>query len=159
MRKQRLATLAAAVAVAGSALAGGLLTNTNQNIAFLRNPARDAAIGIDGVYSNPAGVAFLGDGFHLSLNFQNAHQTRTILTGYPLFVNNATNTSGSVHKFEGNADAPVVPSLQAAYNRGRWSLQFGFAITGGGGKCEFDGGLGSFEQVVAGVTLTTRGIY
>ena len=152
MRKQRLATLAAAVAVAGSALAGGLLTNTNQNIAFLRNPARDAAIGIDGVYSNPAGVAFLGDGFHLSLNFQNAHQTRTILTGYPLFVNNATNTSGSVHKFEGNADAPVVPSLQAAYNRGRWSLQFGFAITGGGGKCEFDGGLGSFEQVVAGVT-------
>ena len=152
MRKQRLATLAAAVAVAGSALAGGLLTNTNQNIAFLRNPARDAAIGIDGVYSNPAGVAFLGDGFHLSLNFQNAHQTRTILTGYPLFVNNAANTSGSVHKFEGNADAPVVPSLQAAYNRGRWSLQFGFAITGGGGKCEFDGGLGSFEQVVAGVT-------
>ena len=39
-----------------SAFAGGILTNTNQSIDFLRNPARDAAIGLDGVYSNPAGV-------------------------------------------------------------------------------------------------------
>ena len=58
--------------------AGGLLTNTNQSVEFLRNPARDAAIGIDGVYSNPAGVAFLCEGIHLSLNLQNAHQTRTV---------------------------------------------------------------------------------
>ena len=71
--------------------AGGLLTNTNQNVSFLRNPARDAAIGIDGVYSNPAGVVFLGEGFHLSLNVQNVHQTRTIKTGFPLFVNNFSN--------------------------------------------------------------------
>ena len=158
MRKQRLAALVAAVAVAAAAPAGGLLTNTNQNIEFLRNPARDAAIGIDGVYSNPAGVAFLGDGFHLSLNFQNVRQTRTILTGHPLFVNNARNPGHSVHEFEGEAYAPVVPSLQAAYNKGRLSLQFGFAITGGGGKCEFDGGLGSFEQVVAGVTTYASSI-
>ena len=60
--------------------------------------------------------------------------------------------SGSVHEFEGKADAPVIPSLQAAYNKGNWSFQFGFALTGGGGKCEFPYGLGSFEQVVAGVT-------
>ena len=150
MVKQRLVFLAAAFAVAGNSLAGGLLTNTNQNVVFLRNPARD--VGIDGVYSNPAGVAFLDEGFHLSINLQNVHQTRTILTGYPLFVNNVKNPGNSVHEFKGEADAPVVPSLQAAYNKGRWSLQFGFAITGGGGKCEFDGGLGSFEQVVSGVT-------
>ena len=41
-----------------TAFAGGILTNTNQSVSFLRNPARDAAIGLDGVYSNPAGVAF-----------------------------------------------------------------------------------------------------
>lgn len=46
-------------AAATTAQAGGILTNTNQSIDFLRNPARDAAIGLDGVYSNPAGVAFL----------------------------------------------------------------------------------------------------
>ena len=49
MVKQRLVFLAAAFAVAGNSLAGGLLTNTNQNVVFLRNPARDAAIGIDGL--------------------------------------------------------------------------------------------------------------
>ena len=51
--------LAVATTVSTSALAGGLLTNTNQNIAFNRNFAREATIGIDGVYSNPAGVMFL----------------------------------------------------------------------------------------------------
>ena len=36
-------------AAATTAQAGGILTNTNQSIDFLRNPARDAAIGLDGV--------------------------------------------------------------------------------------------------------------
>ena len=152
MNKTKLICTALAIVTSwATATAGGLLTNTNQNINFLRNPARDAAIAIDGVYSNPAGVAFLGQGFHVSIGLQNAHQTRTIHTGYPLFSNNA-NMSGMIHEFKGTADAPVIPSLQAAYNTGSWSLQFGFSLAGGGGKCEFPNGLGSFEQIVAGVT-------
>lgn len=128
--------------------AGGLLTNTNQNIAFLRNPARDGAIGIDGVYSNPAGVALLKDGFHLSLNWQSAFQTRTINTTCPLFALGVQNNGQVTKEFEGKATAPVVPSFQAAYNKNRWSFQFGFAITGGGGKCEFKNGIGSFESAI-----------
>ena len=152
MNKTKLICTALAIVIfSTTAQAGGLLTNTNQNINFLRNPARDAAIAIDGVYSNPAGVVFLGEGMHLSIGLQNAHQTRTIKTGFPLFPNNV-NMSGSVHEFEGKADAPVIPTLQAAYNKGNWSFQFGFALTGGGGKCEFPNGLGSFEQGVSGVT-------
>ncbi len=151
MNKTKLiCTALAIISSCTTAIAGGLLTNTNQNINFLRNPARDAAIGIDGVYSNPAGVVFMGQGIHLSIGLQNAHQTRTILTGYPLFANNA-NMSGTVHEFKGTADAPVIPSLQAAYNKGNWSFQFGFALAGGGGKCEYPNGLGSFEQIVANV--------
>lgn len=152
MNKTKLICTALAIVIfSTTAQAGGLLTNTNQNINFLRNPARDAAIAIDGVYSNPAGVVFLGEGMHLSIGLQNVHQTRNIKTGFPLFPNNV-NMSGSVHEFEGKANAPVLPTLQAAYNKGNWSFQFGFALTGGGGKCEFPYGLGSFEQVVAGVT-------
>lgn len=94
------------------AQAGGILTNTNQNIAFLRNPARDAAIGIDGVYTNPAGVAFMDDGWHLSLNWQYAHQTRTILTTNPDFVHGMENDGRAIKKFKGNADAPIIPSIQ-----------------------------------------------
>ncbi|MCQ2227641.1 MAG: outer membrane protein transport protein [Bacteroidales bacterium] len=132
-----------------SATAGGLLTNTNQNVAFLRNPSRDAAIGIDGVYSNPAGVAFLNEGFHLSLNWQNAHQKRTVTSTFGTFKYGINNGGQMTKKFEGKADAPFVPSVQFAYNRNKWSFQFGFAITGGGGKATFDKGLGSFESVVS----------
>ena len=57
--------MALAILVFRTSFAGGILTNTNQSVYFLRNPARDAAIGLDGVYSNPAGVEFIKDGFHL----------------------------------------------------------------------------------------------
>lgn len=156
MNKLKFAIAALFISSAMTSFAGGLLTNTNQNITFLRNPARDGAIGIDGVYSNPAGVIFLGNGFHLSLNIQNAHQTRTIFTGYGnLFGNNVESPAPAennyIRKFEGKADAPIIPSIQAAYNKDKWSFQFGFAITGGGGKCKFDNGLGSFEGVVSSI--------
>lgn len=39
---------------ASSVFAGGLLTNTNQSVHFLRNPALDATTEIDAVYTNPA---------------------------------------------------------------------------------------------------------
>ena len=55
--------MAIAILVSGTTLAGGILTNTNQSVNFLRNPARDAALGLDGVYTNPAGVIFLNEGF------------------------------------------------------------------------------------------------
>jgi len=147
--KKLLATAALTALAMSSANAGGLLTNTNQNVAFLRNPSRDAAIGIDGVYSNPAGVAFLEEGFHLSLNWQNAHQTRTVTSTFASFAYGVNNGGKSTKTFEGKADAPFVPSVQAAYNKNNWSFQFNFSITGGGGKAIFDNGLGSFESVVS----------
>ena len=69
--------------------AGGILTNTNQNAAFLRNPSRDAVIAIDGVYSNPAGIAFMPQGFHFSLSWQAAWQKRQMNAANPLFQMNA----------------------------------------------------------------------
>ncbi len=140
-----------------NAHAGGILTNTNQSIQFLRNPARDAAIGIDGVYSNPAGVAFLGQGLHLSLNLQNASQTRTVTGIFGPFAYGANNES-STKTFKGEAKAPVLPSIQAAYNKGKWSFQFGFAVTGGGGKCVFKNGLPSFESSVALLPLLSQNL-
>lgn len=133
---------------ATTVMAGGILTNTNQSIDFLRNPARDGAIGLDGVYSNPAGVAFLSEGFHLAFNWQYAHQTRTIESTNPAFALGRKNNGSAKKTFEGVADAPIIPSLQGAYNSGNWSFQFNFSVPGGGGKCEFDKGIGSFESVV-----------
>lgn len=135
-------------ATATTVQAGGILTNTNQAIDFLRNPARDAAIGLDGVYSNPAGVAFMPEGVHLGFNWQYARQTRTITSTNPVFALGRMNNGQTTKVYEGVADAPCIPSIQAAWNKGDWSLQFNFSVPGGGGKCEFADGLGSFESVV-----------
>ena len=133
------------------AFAGGILTNTNQSVLFLKNPARDAAIGLDGVYSNPAGVAFMPEGFHVAFNWQYAHQTRTITSTNPVFELGKKNSGNPVKEFEGVADAPIIPSLQGAYNKGNWSIQFNLSVPGGGGSCEFANGLGSFESVVGSI--------
>lgn len=143
--------MALAISASQASLAGGLLTNTNQSINFLRNPARDGAIGIDGTYYNPAGVVFMPEGLHLAFSWQYATQTRTPTTTNPLFALGAKNNGQTTKRYKGEATAPFLPSLQAAYNKGKWSLQFNFAVTGGGGKATFDNGLGSFEGAVAGI--------
>ena len=139
---------ATALMVSNSTFAGGILTNTNQNAAFLRNPARNAVIAIDGVYSNPAGIAFLPQGFHLSVSWQAALQKRLMDVNNNLFGMNANNQSAS-REFVGETNAPVIPSFQAAYViNNKWSVSAQFAVGGGGGACEFAEGLPMFEELV-----------
>ena len=148
---------ATALMVSNSTFAGGILTNTNQNAAYLRNPARDAVIAIDGVYSNPAGIAFLPQGFHLSVSWQAAFQKRQIDATGKMFQMNANNQSADRY-FEGTAKAPVIPSFQAAYViNDKWSVSGQFAIGGGGGKCEFDNGLPMFEELIGGAVAQNGG--
>ena len=132
-----------------SMMAGGYLTNTNQSVTFLRNPAQDANITLNGVYSNPAGVNFLSPGFHLGLNLQSAYQTREIQSAFHAFKYGIDNNSSSDKLFKAEAKAPVIPSLQAAWVNGPLSLQLNLALVGGGGKATYEHGLGSFESKVA----------
>jgi len=142
---------------ASSAFAGGLLTNTNQSVHFLRNPARDASTEIDAAYTNPAGLTFLTEGFHFSLTNQSAFQTRTITSTFAPFVG----YGGSATKeFKGEASAPIIPSFQLAYKKDRYVISAGFAITGGGGKATFNRGLASFEAPISMIplSLTAKGV-
>lgn len=157
VNKFKTVCLTAAIASSSATFAGGLLTNTNQHVAFNRMMSREASIGIDGVYYNPAGVVFMGEGNHLAINWQLAYQTRTIKNDYKLFTNNVNNPT-TPRDFKGKAFAPVIPSFQYAYNKGRWSLQGNFALTGGGGKCTFDNGLGSFEKIVGETAMGAIGL-
>lgn len=150
-RKRTTAGIALGLIVSNLTFAGGILTNTNQNIAFNRNFARNATFELDGAYSNPAGLAWLGNGFHLSVNWQSAFQNRIINTDYMPFRANVLNPADeNGHKrYKGEAAAPVIPSVQAAYQRGPWTISMNFAITGGGGKATFNEGLPMFESQVA----------
>lgn len=130
--------------------AGGLLTNTNQNVAFLRNMARGATLQIDGVYSNPAGLVYMNDGLHLSFNGQSVYQTRTITSTFNPYAGFGDDKT---KVFKGEGSAPFVPSIQAAYKKGNWAFSAGFAVTGGGGKATFNNGLSSFESGVAMIPI------
>lgn len=149
MTKIRLAVAAMVMATSITANAGGINTNTNMSVAFDRTLSRDAVIAIDGAYFNPAGVAFMSPGWHMVFNWQLITQKRYIDNiYYPLFNNNTNNPTDSRH-FKGHALAPFFPSFQIAYNWKKFSFQANAGVTGGGGKCIFDDGLGSFEKLVS----------
>lgn len=154
MKSKAIIAIAIMATATTEATAGGILTNTNQSVDFLRNPSRDAAIGLDGVYSNPAGVAFMPEGVHLGINWQYARQTRTITSTDQLFTLGKKNYGHDTKVFEGSAEAPIIPSIQMAWNYGNWCWQFNFSVPGGGGKCEFSDGLGSFERAVGNIAAS-----
>lgn len=149
MKLKKIALAAVSAIMTLPTFAGGYLTNTNQSITFLRNPSQDAAIGISALYNNPAGVMFLNPGLHVSANIMSAYQTRDITSTFGPFAYGKNNGGEMNKKFQGKANAPVIPAIQLAYNWDKWSANFNFAITGGGGKCTFDEGLGSFESIVS----------
>ncbi|MBO4451416.1 MAG: outer membrane protein transport protein [Bacteroidaceae bacterium] len=164
--KKRVITLCSLYLMLGGTMtevwAGDYLTNTNQSIGFLRNPSRDAAIDIDGVYYNPAGVSFLDEGWHFQFNWQSPHQKRDSRSSYgALFGANYLNpgtpeADGSASRlYKGRVHVPIQPSLYLAYNKNDWAFQFGFGIIGGGGTCEFKNGVGSFEALVGQMAKTT----
>ena len=136
---KKLFTTNSMAAIALTSFAGGILTNTNQHAAFVRNPARFATLGIDAVYFNPAGTAFLQDGLHLSANWQMIWQDRDAI--------NLTNDK----KYEGNVFVPCMPTIMAAYKTGDWTFSGFFGMPGGGGKAEFNNGLPLFDKLIGGL--------
>lgn len=159
MRKLLLAAVAA-FALSASSYAGGYLTNTNQSASFLRNPARLATFELDGAYSNPAGLAWIGEGWHFMFNWQNAAQTRKITSTFAPFAQNVNQLGNPTKTFKGEASAPFIPSLDVAYQKGKFTASMHFGITGGGGKATFNEGLPMFEAPVSVLPnmLTAAGI-
>mgnify|MGYP000271255672 CR=1 FL=1 len=139
-----------AIVLLGSyVFAGGLLTNTNQSAQFIRMMSRNAALGIDAVYYNPAGLTKLEDGWHFSLNSQTIFQDKSVYCGYPLL--NDPNYLGKVA-------VPVFPTAYAAYKKNKWAFSFGFGPNAGGGSAEFERGLPSFEIPISKVVPGLAGL-
>ncbi len=135
--------LVGAVAIASTAFAGGPMTNTNQSAHFLRSIARGTSLDTDAVYTNPAGVVFMDNGFHIGINDQMASQTRTITSTYAPF---AMNGGSATKEYKGEVFSPLIPSVHFAWKHNRWAVMAGVGVNGGGGSLEFADGLGSFER-------------
>lgn len=156
MRKFFLINIAMLI-VSIPTFAGDYLTNTNQHATYLRMVARGASIDVDGVYYNPAGLAFLpNDGVQLSLTVQSAFQTRDIAASSSLWTMDGNN---STRNYEGKASAPVIPSIYGVWKTGKWAVSGFFGITGGGGKASFDSGLPMFDAGAIGlVSKESKGL-
>lgn len=152
----KIFTAFAASLLSSAAFAGGFVTNTNQNVAFLRQPAQNATISVGSAYFNPAGVGFLDRKFHFSFGWQSAHQTRQVTSTYaPL----ALAGDGPTKKYTGFANANFLPSLDAAWRfSDDFFASFHFGVVGGGGKAKYDNGLGSLESMVAVYPALVNGI-
>jgi len=141
----------AATLLSAPIFAGGILTNANQSVAYVRMLSRGASTQIDAVYYNPAGLIRLENGFHLSLNTQTLFINREIVNDH-YKLNNST--------YEGKTIVPSFPTFFVAYKKDKWAISFGFGPNSGGGKATYDRGLPSFEAPIAmiPVTLTKMGI-
>jgi long-chain fatty acid transport protein len=150
MRKLFFLTVALSF-VSTIAWSGGIVTNTNQSASFIRMPARDASLGIDATYYNPAGLVFLNDGIHFSLSNQYISQERNIKSSFP---------GMNRDEFTGTVTAPLFPTFYAVYKKDKLAFSLGVNPIGGGGSAFFKDGLPSFEQMVAvlPVSLTSSGI-
>lgn len=160
---KKLASALALVFVCPSLVAGGLSTNTAFNASYQRFFSQEANVDVASIYANPAGAAFLNKGWHFGLSTQTVFQKRIITTGFStslpapfegVNINLLTfnpNYNEHMHKYQGVATAPFVPSLDVSYNDGdRWSFNAHFGVVGGGGACEFSEGLGTFDGLFGG---------
>lgn len=140
---KKLALTVLALSQISLAFAGGILTNTNQSARFARLMALEASTNADAAYYNPAGTIKLSEGFHFTFSNQSAFQERIITSSF------APMTGLGSKEYVGTASAPVIPSLQGVYRKGKWALSGSIAVTGGGGKATFDKGLPSFESQIS----------
>ena len=138
---KRFLSLSISTLISSLLLAGGIVTNQNQSAMYTRLQARDATLGIDAVFYNPAGLTLLpNNGLFLSLNNQYITQERTIKSDYPA-LNEGT--------YKGAIDAPLFPGLYVGYKLDDWAFSFGFNPIGGGGGGIYDAGLPSFEYSIS----------
>jgi hypothetical protein len=142
-----------AASIAGTLMAGGLVTNTNQSALFTRLQSRNASTGMDAVYYNPAGITKMNNGFFLSLSNQTIGQSRTITSNYTYL------SDIKPREYSGSVSAPLFPSVYAGYKMGK--LVFAAAVNpiGGGGGATYENGLPSFEMKIADIppSLSAKG--
>lgn len=125
-------------------------TIPNQDAAFVRMPSRGASTEIDAVFHNPAGLAFLDDGWHFSFNNQALRQKTNIDASYQHL--NETPSS-----FEGIISSPIFPSVYLAYKKKNISFSWALNPIAGGGGAEFKG-LPVAERNIADIVPNIKNI-
>jgi len=123
----------------------------NQSGDFVRMPSRGASTDVDAVFYNPAGTAFLPDGFHFSITNQSLRQKTSVISNYQ-YMNQVPT------KFEGLVSAPFFPSIYGVYKNKRLAISGGINPIAGGGGAEFKG-LPVTERNIADIIPNLQNIF
>ncbi len=128
------------LAMSGHLFAAGIYENTNHSAEFLRMQ-RGAVIDVDAAFYNPAGTAFLDDGFYIYVSNQIIFdRSRTKDTSLTLAKFTADN------EFNGKARAYIYPDVYFIYKQDRLALFFHGGIIGRGASSSFRNGLPGFQK-------------
>lgn len=104
---------------------------SNMSAKWIRANARNAALdGVDIVNYNPAGVAKLSDGIHLSINNQSLFRK----------PQHSFNAGMGKQSFEQDGIDPFLPGLYGAFKHEKWAVSSGIYVTGGGGTADYPKG-------------------
>jgi long-chain fatty acid transport protein len=133
---KKITIFSACMMLATLVFAGGVLTNTNQSVQYVRMLSRNASTGIDAVYFNPAGLTSLNDGWHFALSSQTILQKKPVVSNFPLL---------NEKEYEGVVNVPVFPTAFGVYKMDRLAISLGIGPNAGGGSATYDRGLPSFE--------------
>ncbi len=122
------------VLFAGVLVAGSIDILGIRSAEYLMELSRNAVTdNADGVTYNPAGLAFMEEGFHLNLGYQYIGKDYTI-TGTFLGTTEETETSTTT-------PTTFIPNFYAVYKTGNFALFGGFNAPAGGGTLEYEDGL------------------
>ncbi len=106
-------------------IGGAAFAGDNQSAKYIRMLSREAATdSIDIAYFNPAGTAFLQEGFHVQLN------------GQTVWLNYSHDFGGTTYEMKNWV--PFVPAAYLGYNGGKWAVFFHYNIPEGGGSLDYD---------------------
>ncbi len=128
------------------ALAGGIVTNTNQSAQYIRTLNRNASTSVDAAYFNPAGLAKLDGGIYFSLSNQSIVQTREVINNY---AGPFGSTGLNDDTFTADVKAMLFPDVHVVYKTGPLALFGSVMPIGGGGSANYGKGLPSFEMPVS----------
>jgi long-chain fatty acid transport protein len=133
-KKSCAAVIAAAVTmISSAAFAGSIDYLSNQSADYIRMFSRNGATeGADIAMYNPAGTAYLKDGFYSQLSYQ------AIFKHY-----NADMNAGTSYDGDYKTDLPTycLPGAFAIYKKNNWSGFLTATVLGGGGSVDFKNGI------------------
>ena len=133
--KKNIIFVILSIMLQSNAFSVGLYENTNQSAEFIRTLSRYASTDVDAAYYNPAGAAYLKDGFYCYISNQTIFDNQKIKDSSIALKYYNLDTS-----YQGNAYSFIFPDFYIVNKKDNMAIFFHMGVIGRGGIASFDNG-------------------